>query len=177
MDVDIGQVVSGVTPAAPEPIGINGPSQIVSGVTLAASEQRLVNQPVFVRMQLDAADERRNLINEEARIQSEVWRLGYAEYSEYIVRSEYIIQAEVSESQFHLHEMEARIQANEGRATAAEERLLQSEAAQAHILHTERHALNYAVQANQETQLYARQRLHLAGVSVNLQAQLEMDRQ
>ena len=66
--------------------------------------------------------------------------------------------------------MEARIQANQGRATAAEQRLLQSELTQAHLLHTERHALNYAVMNNHEAQLYAEQTLHLRGVTQNLQA-------
>ena len=45
------------------------------------------------------------------------------------------------------------------------------------MLHTERHAIHYAAQANQEARLYAQQRLHLTGVTENLQAQLEMDRQ
>ena len=49
--------------------------------------------------------------------------------------------------------------------------------AQAHLLHTERHALNYAAMNNQEAQQYAEQTLHLRGVTQHLQAELEMNRQ
>ena len=105
----MGQVAGVVTPAAPGPNILNGPVQGDGGVTLAAPGPIVINGQVPMMVQLDAADERRNLINEEAIIQSEVWRLGYAEYSEYIVRSEYIVQAQVSERQANLNEMEAMI--------------------------------------------------------------------
>jgi hypothetical protein len=123
----------------------------------------------------DAVNSRGLLINEEARIQRVMWQLNFVQYTEHIQHSEYNVHAEMQQQSSILQSLEQTIENNEGRASAAEARLMDSEMQRARALHAEHDALAYAAAEHHQAEHHARHVFVLAGIPEDLEARLEQD--
>ena len=114
------------------------------------------------------------LYAQEVRIQEIALQESYAHYSQFLVDSEFDVRIKLDRQRDVLHELEANAEAYKGQANVAEEKYLQTEMDATRLLHAERDALQLAAAEHRQARHHAHQVLAFAGLTEQLQGQLEL---